>query len=221
MDWLEFIAQMTSALAWPLVAFIAIVLLRTQIRTAADSLVARIGEITRLKAPGVDVEFEKEVEELAEKTEALRDEVQQPLPPAEGNVPAITNEPYTDRYQRYETLAIVDPRAAILVSFSDLEYSITSEFRRRYPESRHWRNFTRIIQQFSKDGLLDDEVYASLRELAHLRNQVAHTPMDVKPETAQYYIESIRNVSVWILLMPLFGQDDTDTDTDTDSGHGA
>jgi len=46
---LEFIVQMTSALAWPLVVGGAVILLRKQIRTAADKLVERIGEIAHLQ----------------------------------------------------------------------------------------------------------------------------------------------------------------------------
>jgi len=216
MDWLEFIAQMTSAVAWPLVAFIALILLRTQIRSAADSLVARIGEITRLKSPGVDIEFAKQVEELAERTEVVLKGEAQPLSPAETVAPSITGEPPSGRYEQYEYLTFVDPRAAILVSFSDLELLVKAEFERRYPKSKSWISFSRMIQQLFKDGLMDEDIYASLRELADLRNQVAHKTMEIKTETAQHYVEAIQNVKIWFLLMPLFESGDSEPENISD-----
>lgn len=45
MSVLEFISAMTSALAWPAVAGGAVALLRRQIKSAADHLVARIGQM--------------------------------------------------------------------------------------------------------------------------------------------------------------------------------
>jgi hypothetical protein len=56
MSWLEFIAQMSNAWAWPAVAGGTILLLRKQIKSAATSLVGRVGDIRRLKAAGVDVD---------------------------------------------------------------------------------------------------------------------------------------------------------------------
>jgi hypothetical protein len=70
-SWLEFIAAMSSAWGWPIVAGAAILLLRPEIKIAAGRLVGRIGDISRLKAPGVAIDFEREVRELAEATEEL------------------------------------------------------------------------------------------------------------------------------------------------------
>jgi len=66
MSWLEFIAAMSSALGWPIVALVAVFFLRSEIKTAAQKIIDRIGEIAHVKAPGVAIDFKQEVKELDE-----------------------------------------------------------------------------------------------------------------------------------------------------------
>lgn len=212
MSWLEFIQGMFSALAWPIIALVAIVFLGSEIKSAAKSLVARIGDIAHLKAPGVAIDF-KEVEELAATTEGLREELPTPsneMPDPE--VLAAAADPDL-RFERYRLLAKVDPRAAVLLPFADLEASMREEFRRRHPEERPTVSFARMVDRYAREGLLDRHVQNSLRELASIRNRVAHDNYTVDTETAELYVQSIEDISIYVLLMPLFDkgtQDESD-----------
>lgn len=206
MSWLEFIERMSSAWSWPIIALIAIIFLGSEIKSAAKSLVERVGDIAHLKAPGVAIDF-KEVERLAETTEDLR-----------FGIPTVTNEPVRQevllppqtpdqRFERYQLLAKIDPRAAILLPFADLEATIRQEFQRRYPHERKGTAFIRILDTYARDGLIDNSLHNTLRELSSIRNRVAHEDFTVDTETAELYVQSIEDVSTYVLLMPLFGED--------------
>src|SRR6478736_3835661 len=142
MSWLEFIAQMTSALGWSIVALIVIIFLGREIKSAAKSLANRIGDIEHLRAPGVAIDFKEEVkelaeatdEDLAEATDSLKGETPAAQPSARPKDVVLPRETAQERLAKYQELAALDPRAAILVPFADLDSLIRKEFRRRYPD---------------------------------------------------------------------------------------
>ncbi|BBY71624.1 hypothetical protein MINTM019_19220 [Mycobacterium paraintracellulare] len=196
MSWLEFVVQMSSALAWPAVASGAIVLLRKQIKTAATALVERIGEIANLKAPGVSIEFRQDVEKLAESTDSLVGDKGMPAITA-GTSPrtvVLPQETTDERYMRYLEVSAIDPKAAVLWAFADFESLLRVQYKRRYPNERPNVGFRQIINRFAGDGLLTEDLYGSMRELSNLRNRAAHEDTAIDAATVYYYLQSVGNV---------------------------
>ncbi len=212
MSWLEFIVRMTSALAWPLVAGGAMILLRKQIRTAADKLVERVDKVVRLKFPGGSIDFKDQVRDLAATTAAETAELAAATPdalptaqPAEVVLPPETAD---ERLTKYRELAVLDPRAAILLAFTDVESAIRQRFRQLHPDQRS-ASFGRIIEVLYNDGLLDDEIVDALRRMSEIRNQVAHEQTALDLDVANYFVESAGNVFGYLLLSDFFGDNPT------------
>ncbi|WP_144418325.1 hypothetical protein [Mycobacterium sp. EPa45] len=196
MSWLEFIAQMSDVWAWPVVATGTIVLLRKQIKSAANGLVGRVPDLRRLKGPGgIDLEFN--VRELAASTaattEELRGDASKELPAAEPEDVVLPSETAGERLSKYEQLAQIDPRAAILLPFSDLESSIRERFRQLYPDFRPNVSFVQIVRRLHQDGRLNDEIADSLMQMSKIRNQVAHEKSDLDLDVVDYFLASVRN----------------------------
>jgi|SRR6478752_5846973 len=170
MSWLEFIAQMTSALGWSIVVLIAIIFLGREIKSTAKLLVNRIGDIEHFKAPGVAIDFKEEAKELAEETQedlaeatdSLKGETPAALPSACPKDVVLPRETSQERLAKYQELAALEPSAAILVPFADLDSLIRQEFRRRYPEEKPTLSFPRILTILERDGLLDPDVSDTL-----------------------------------------------------------
>lgn len=209
MDWLDFTVQMSNAWAWPLVTSGIVVFLRKPIKSAATGIVARLADLRRLKAPGVELDFEREVKELAATTAATTDELRadspKALPATEPEDVVLPSETAGERLSKYEQLARLDPRAAILLSFSDLEGSIRDRFHQLYPEYRPGVGFARIIDQLHKDGRLDDDIAGSLRQMSKIRNQVAHERTELDLDIVDYFIDSVGNTIRNLILSDFFG----------------
>lgn len=209
MTWLEFISQMTSAIAWPTVAGCAIILLRKQIKSAADRLVARVGEIQHLKAPGVAIDFRNEVEKLAKDTKELEGETPKALPsgvqPKDVVLPPETAE---ERLTKYQQLAAIDPRAAILLPFADIEGAIRQRFYTLYPDQRRALSFPRILETLQKNHKLDPDVAGVLRQMSRIRNEAAHEGTELDVDVANFFLDSVGNILGYLLGFGFF--DDTD-----------
>jgi hypothetical protein len=208
MSWPDFVVQMSQAWAWPVVAGSAIILLRKQIKSAAEALVARVGDIRRLKAPGVDVEFEREMRELAETTAATTEELQtetpNALPPAQPEDVVLPPETAEERLTKYQQLAQLDPRAAVLLPFSDMERFIRERFQHLYPNERPTVGFSRIVDILHREGWVSDDIAGALRTMSRLRNQVAHEKTDFDLDIANYFVESVGNVLGYLVLTGFF-----------------
>jgi hypothetical protein len=206
MSWLEFITQMSNAWAWPAVAGGAIILLRNQIRLAATGLVGKVPDLRRLKAPGVDLEFE--VRELAATTAATTEELRSEAPKALDEAPQedvpLPPETADERLTKYQQLALLDPRAAILLPFADLEQAIRRRFVQLYPKERTAVSFIRIVDLLHRDGRLDDYTVGALNQMRRIRNQVAHEQAALDVDVANYFLESVGNVLGYLLLSGFF-----------------
>lgn len=204
MSWLEFIAQMSNAWAWPIVGFVAFILLRPEIKSAAKLLVGRIGDIAHLKAPGVAIDFKKEVKEFAEATEEMKDEAPRAGTAKGSEDVVLPPETAEARLAKYQQLAAVDPRAAILLPFADLEELIRQKFRELYPEESPTLGFNRMVERFRSDGLLDEDVANALNGLRTIWTQVAHGREGLDVDVANYFIDSVANLIGYLLLTDFF-----------------
>lgn len=204
MSWLEFIFQMTSALAWPAVAAGSIALLRKQIKSAADRLVARIGQIQHLKAPGVAIDFRDEVEQLARDTKELEHEAPKALPAKEPKDVVLPPETADERLTKYQLLALIDPRAAVLLPFADIEGAIRQRFHLLYPDQRRGLSFLRILDTLQADRRLAPETADALRQMSRIRNEAAHESTGVDSDVANLFLESVGNVLEYLILLGFF-----------------
>jgi hypothetical protein len=209
MSWLEFIVQMSSAWAWPVVTTGAIVFLRKPIKSAATRLVGRVDDIRHLKAAGVEVDFERQVLELALATKALESEAPKELPAAQPQEVVLPPETAGERLIKYQQLALLDPRAAIILPFSDMERAIRERFHQLYPQERSHLSFARIVDTIHGDGLIDDYAASALKSMSHIRNQAAAEPnarLDV--DVANSFVDSVGSLLGYLVLSDFFGKPD-------------
>jgi hypothetical protein len=203
-SWLEFITQLSDALAWPLVALIAVIFLGPEIKQAAKGLVGRIGDISHLKAPGVAIDFE-EARELAASTEHLKEDNEEAEPTSrESTEIVLPTEVIEERFSQYSQTAGIVPKAAVMLSFSDLETYIRNEFGRRHPNESPKLSFARITSILQREGVLDADAVGSLTELRTLRNRVTHEGAEVDSKTAVYYVQSVTNLFSYLTSTGFF-----------------
>jgi hypothetical protein len=202
-SWLEFIVQMSNAWAWPTVTIGALVFLRKPIKLAATGIVARVGDIRRLKAPWVDVEFEKEARELAETTDEQRS-----LPPTTAGELTLPPESTDERFAKYQDIVTLNPDAAVLASFAELESLIRQEFERHFPDQNQGRYvpFGRVLKLLASEGFILGDVVVTIQELSQLRNRVAHHDTRIDANSADYYVRAIRNVISNLQFQNFFGE---------------
>lgn len=189
MSWFEFIIQMSQAWAWPTVTAGALVFLRKPIKLAATGIVARVDDIRRLKGPGFDLEFEKDVKELAETTSE-----QKSLPTATAHEARLPPESTDEKFAKYQQLLAVEPRAAVLASYADLESLVRQEFERHFPGQRGFVSMSKMLRLLANEGFILGDVVMTLYQLNDLRNRASHEATYVDAETADYYVRTVRNV---------------------------
>lgn len=218
---LDFTANVIGSLAWPIVIVVLIVVLRGQLRKAVEAIVKRIADITEVTAPGVSVKLEKQINELAERTEALPDStpdsanvIVRPLPrslelsASRPNV-IITDDSDAERQQvtgKYRRLAAEDPKAAVLVAFSDLEVLLRQDYEQHFGAQGRFVSFGKMVNDFERAELLNKTVSVSLREVSDIRNEIAHSAAAVNYAMAERYIESIGNLLAYITLYDIVAE---------------
>lgn len=157
MDVLEFIAEMTQALAWP-VALVAVFLL------VRRPLVARLPELESLEWKGFRFRFGRRVHQIA--TEARLSLLQTEL----ASAPPLDGEAHRLR------LAEISPRAAILEAWIELEGAASLALKGRgagLPRSE-LQQPSRLANALVTAGLLAPSQASALSELRRLRNAAAH-----------------------------------------------
>lgn len=208
MSWLEFFSQLSSAWAWPAVTLTAVIMLRSQIRAAGNAIVKRIADIKRVKAGIVDVELEREVQVLAETTAAAEEQVRsrssKTFAESRAELAPLPPETAEERLAKYQQLAQIDPRAAILLPFSDLEQAIRRRFIALYPEERATLTLGRMVERLRQDDRLSPEIAKALQRMSRIRNQVAHTQTELDLDVVNYFLESVGNVLGYLVLFGFF-----------------
>lgn len=208
MSWLEFISHLSSAWAWPAVTLVVVLILRSQIKSAGDAIVKRIADIKRVKAGNWDVELEKEVQGLAAVTAAAEEQVRSESPKTftESRAESAPLPPETseERLSKYQQLALIDPRAAILLPFSDLEQLIRKRYKVIYAQDRVGVPFTRMIDRLRKDERLDESMAEALIHMNRIRNRVAHEQFELDIDIVSYFLDSVGNVLGYLYLSDFF-----------------
>lgn len=163
----------------------------------------------RFQMPGVAIDFDSEVREIAQdvqravtNNEATAETVMQkqdaPLP----------SETPREKTFGYEQIARDDPKAAILVSFADLEGLLRRTYKRYFQDGHLRMSFSKIVANYERDGYITKEIAHTLRRLADVRNQVAHgVVVRVEEQTAVEYVETMGTALAALMSSRLYAND--------------
>lgn len=155
MDWLTFIAQLVTALAWPLSLVVAALLFR-------KPLIELIPALRRLRFKEFELEFGRELLEAERRAIIIRPS------------PVTQQVDRTAVPERLQQIAAVSPAAAIIESWRDLEAAAADATARRGISvvGGSWQLFEALKSQ----GVLNSTQAAILDNLRNLRNKAVHAP---------------------------------------------
>ena len=171
MDWLTFIAEMTKALGWPLVAVAVLLLFRHQLRALLD-------RIKKGKFGPAEFEFEESIKTLKSEAEDL---VQSPAE-------ILSKEAVA--------LLVSNPRAAIITSWLEVEESMRALLKAKGSATPSMASPGRIIQAIRSLSVVDPVFVHFTDELRQLRNQATHD-QDFSPsqESVVDYVRLAKELS--------------------------
>jgi len=175
MSVLEFVASVVRSLAWPTAVVVILLVLR-------KPLAALIPLLERLKFRGLELDFRKQVHEVA----AEADEALPALPPQ-------VAEPASD----IEQLAQVSPRAAVVESWLSVETAASNALQRRLPSisPTDLKYQPRLAQSLRQANILSPKQLSLFDELRQLRNAAVHVPnLTLTPSTAMEYARTARRL---------------------------
>lgn len=173
MSWLEFTAAIIGSLAWPIVALVAIILLR-------KPLVGLIPLLRRAKYKDLELEFGEEVRELRQEAEATL----RPLTTAPGPVG-----PEEDSLLQ---LASVSPRSAVVEAWRLVESSARRAIESRGVSAEGGRSLTgpQLTRTLGLAEVLDNPTRGLMDRLRMLRNQAVHADdFFVDEASAREYVQ--------------------------------
>lgn len=151
MDWMQFVAAMTSSLAWPIAAIVLGLAIR-------GPLIGLLPKIRSLKYGDLQIDLEQQLREveadLTESTAAIL-----PAPPSEEAV----------------ELATISPDVAMLQSWFEVEIALNSLMLRLgwKMAPQHNRSIHKMWL-LRERRLIDELTYSTFVRLLKIRNQVAH-----------------------------------------------
>ena len=166
---LEAVHPLIGALAWPAVAMISLLVFKKQIYTVLDKLAKHIGNATRLKVGGFEVEFAK-----ARQAAASLD-----LPK---EVPSSLDQVRPDAYLYNPRGLIVDYWIRVEQRVQELLVASGSS-----PAASRGQVPVHIaIQQLSSLNVINEDVLRTVNSLRRVRNQIMHDPF-VTPDPSDAY----------------------------------
>lgn len=171
MDTLTFFAEIIKAVSWPVFIIVIILLLKKPISNLIPSL-------QRLRYKDFELEFRKQIYELAEKAET-----EIPESP-ELDMPHLRSD------DRFLYLSRISPRSAILESWVNLETAAVDALRRRsisLPKGGYVSP-GRIARSLQKTEIIDKKQLEIFNKLRQLRNMAAHSPdFYVSPDVVEEF----------------------------------
>lgn len=196
-------SSIIGSVAWPLVILVLILVLRTQIKRAAEAIVKRIADITEVTAPGVSVKLQQRIEKLAAESETLSvtaaatgtGEVTTNTEQLIAQGPILPPETDAERVTKYQRLAAEDPKAAVLVAFSEFETVLRKVYEEEFgPSTQRFVSFGKMVSDFDRNDVFPVDVTGLLRELSGIRNDVSHSGTEISSEMANWFLEAIGNI---------------------------
>jgi hypothetical protein len=172
---MDLLVQLIVGLAWPLVVFGIVVVLR-------KDLTNLIGRVSKVRYKELEAEFHETLKQIAEKPEQSRAQTRE-----SGEFDAW-NPPLTARKKELHELAHMSPRAAILEAWIDLE----SQIRRsaNYLDLVSTGDSLSVFEAVAEKSKRFTPSYLKhVRELRKLRNLAAHEQQLSLPEgEAMHYV---------------------------------
>lgn len=223
----ELTGELASALAWPVLVGVVIIIARKQIRSIAEAIAERVKFITKVTAPGVSVELEAEAKAVAQKSEQIERPTQHlalegiESEEAFGNLTVTVAEASEERESVRQRLAAEDPRAAILLSYIELERFLTFAFRAAYnvPNFHPW-DLPQTAARLEEKDLLPPDSKVLVESLQGIRNKVLELKsQEVSHDTAKFFSEAVGNMIGYLLLSGAF-DDKNGTEDTRQSGDG-
>jgi hypothetical protein len=104
----------------------------------------------------------------------------------------------------YPQQAKSDPKAAILVMFTELEGLLNRSYARNYPNEPKPRSVSILIKNLSDKRVIDSSLRDDLDDLRRRRNEIAHTDPNIGEEVALDYYSSLSVVLVELHRTSLF-----------------
>jgi hypothetical protein len=160
MDSNQLIVGLVQALAWPLIAFFIVLLLR-------KPFIELFKNVEKLKWQGVEFEFGQKLVNAEKDARGLS------LPPAEKvKLPAFKQD--MSLYEKMKSIAEISPAAAVADSWKAVEFATMEAAKvHGYDISGRIVGY-KIVEKLAVDGLLDEGTLGLYRDLRSMRNSAAH-----------------------------------------------
>ena len=180
MDILTFTSNIISALVWPIVVIIAILMLRNPLHALIHNLGRRLHSV---KFPGGEAEFS---EELAEVKQAA-DEAQLPQEPVTLRIEADV--------QRWARLTEISPASAIVEAWRQVENTMREAARRSGIPDKQTRSAIALTGALGKNKVISPDIIAVISELRSIRNTAAHgIDVHITQSDVEEYISLVNRV---------------------------
>ena len=173
MNGLEFIAALISALVWPTVAIVVVILLR-------KPLAGLIPLLRHVKYKDLELEFAQEVQQLREEAEAALRPLTSPPPRVTAEEDSLTH------------LAAMSPRSAVVEAWRLVESSARYAIEARGVPAEGGRpvNGPQLTRALGRTEVLDRETRGLMDRLRMLRNQTVHADdFFVDEASAREYVQ--------------------------------
>ena len=170
--WLDFFANITASLAWPIVVLVIALKYRTHI-------VATLNNLKSVRFGGAEATFDRDLQQATEKAKALE--------PSSSEIEQANQ----DRTNELVKMSATSPSGAIIEAWKDVEQAA-----REMVESSGLplnnlpsRPYYSLQVFLSKNALLPKAEIETFRELRMIRNRAAHpSEHDVTVDQARRYV---------------------------------
>ena len=176
MDSNQLVVGLVQALAWPLITFFIVLLLR-------KPFIDLLKNVEKMKWQGIEFEFGKQLVNAEKGAKGLS------LPSAEkAKLPAFRQE--MSLYEQMKAIAEISPAAAIADSWKAVEFAIMEIARSHGYDVSNRIPAYKIVEKLVNDEILDQGVISLYRDLRNLRNSAAHhSDFSISVSDALRYID--------------------------------
>ena len=178
MTWMHFVSIILPSLTWPIVAIVIYLGMRKEIKELLRSL-----KITKIKASGVELEFENDLHAAQQELKA---------PNLAGKLPDL---PVPEKSLK---LLETNPNYAILEAWKEVEASIIELSSTKYGTPRNF-SFRRHLLELVKKDVVPPEVFEAIEELNRARNRIVHEQnFRVEKKTATRYVDLLSDIAGFV-----------------------
>jgi hypothetical protein len=169
MNYLEFVAAIISALAWPVAAVVLLAILRSPLKRVLLGL-------TRVKYKDIEIDFGRELSKIEAQARSIE---LKPVPVRQEAAPKDSAELLREASRLAEEL----PEPAVAVGWSAVELDLQAAAARLAlaPDRAARTSPARMIALLRNGGHLDDQMHEILSRMRNLRNMAVHRHQGAGP----------------------------------------